>query len=237
MTTKGFLKKQLRASEREGRTRPVLRSLILGSVAQALREHYGENYADCCMQSASAVVRLLKRCGIDGVLVQGEACFGQVLGPRLTWVQFGGRPERFHFWSMTTFGELIDLTVHQAHLSPGADPGGAPCPALWWDDATRMHAAFRYLQAPSQGRIAVRLPDSEEQRRFEAFMAGAEQAFEDHLRSGWRPQLPEVASSIEDLYRLSQVGDPWASVAWRFEKLPLPTWAQQRLSELMAPYL
>lgn len=237
MPTRSFLNKQVGVSEQHGRTLPPLRSIILGSVRQALREHYGDNYANRCMQSASAIVLLLQHCGIDSLLVQGEACFGQVVGKRLAWTQFGGQPERFHFWSITKFGELIDLTVHQNHLAPGVPPGGAPCPALWWDDAARMPGAFRYLPASRRGRIAVELADAGEQERFGAFMARAEQAFDQNLASGYQPPLPEVVASIEDLNRMRQNGDPWASVAWKFQDLQLPAWAQKRWTELMAHYV
>ncbi len=178
LSTKGFPRKQPEASAREGRSRPAVRKLIFDALERALLEHYGENYSNRCIQSAAAVVRLLQRCGIDSILVRGEACFGQVLGPRLAWAQFGGEPDRFHFWSMTRFGELIDFTVHQHHLAPGVEPGGVPCPALWWNDAGHMPAAFCYLPGPTRGRIAVNLADPEEQAHFQRFLKGAEEAFE-----------------------------------------------------------
>ncbi len=53
MSSKGFLKKQVSASEREGRTRPALRSLVLGFVRQA--SHDGSGNSDNKGEQATQV--------------------------------------------------------------------------------------------------------------------------------------------------------------------------------------
>ena len=188
------------------RTDSSLRLAVLGSVAQALCRQYGDNYSTRCMQSSSAIVRLLAKRGVDAFIAQGEACFGQVSAKQLAWYEFGGKPGRSHFWVVTEFGELVDLTVNQTHLAPHALSGAAPFPALWRDDCRDMPAVFRYLPA--------------------------EATFEANSRARFDLILPTVVSSCDDLNRMAKEGDLWASSAWKYGDLPPPTWANRRLDQL-----
>ena len=107
-------------------------------------------------------VEALRHLGIQANLFYGQAAWVEVMrNESLMWVGcWGGN---VHFWAVTPFGEIIDLTTSvsyrkKAHQNPDHDPKHSP-PLLW---SKEVPAFYRYQP---EGIAEVEL-DSERDRRW-----------------------------------------------------------------------
>jgi hypothetical protein len=237
MIKKGFLQKQVQRSRADKRTAPFLRRFVLSIGEEALRGHYGNEWPDKCLQSSHAIQLVLDRLGISSEIWEGAACFAQAYknAPQeIRWVGFWG--EDHHYWLMTEFKELVDLTISQIHLHPEfSRSDGEPIPPVWWNNLSPWLNTIRYLPAGSLSPDSYfeNREDEDNQKAFEAsvivtmnrYMAsydvnnvsfGPIIENEDSLNSLYQQRHPAIVKT----YGMHQQASPF------------PPWIEQRIAEL-----
>lgn len=223
-------------SKQEGKSDILLRGLVFSIIHEALCQQYGENYSDKCLQSSVGIRALLKSFGIKTEIFGGAVCLpilGKGESTEIGWQGFWG--ESHHIWTITEFGELVDLTITQLNLHPISKGSLDRCdpPALWWDDIVSWPSFIHYLpNAP----IDIQLPDDEmdDLLRFEKRVLELKE--ETLKKEGMGTMaVPRVISGPATLERLYQSGDEWAEKCLVFQDLEfeLPAWIQIRHKELV----
>ncbi len=111
---------------------------------------------------ATITTEALRHCGIDANVFYGEAAWIEVMeNQSVMWVGCWG--ENSHFWSVTAFGEIVDLNTSvshrkKSHQNPDHQPKHSP-PLLW---SREVPGFYRY----QPGGIAEVELDSERDRRW-----------------------------------------------------------------------
>jgi hypothetical protein len=96
-----FLEAQSAKSAAQKKTTSFLRRLVASVVDRAAHEHYGAAYSMKCLQTSHAVLLLLDRLKIGGVLCEGALCAALVYEETRAdgWGGFWGA--NHHVWAMT----------------------------------------------------------------------------------------------------------------------------------------
>jgi hypothetical protein len=236
MIKKGFLQKQAQSSRRDKRTTPFLRRFVLSIVEEALLARYGNRSPEKCLQSSLAIQLVLDRLGISSDVCEGAACFAQAYknAPQeIRWVGFWG--EDHHYWLMTEFRELVDLTVSRIYLHPGfSRSDGETIPPLWWNDLGSWPNTIRYIPA---GLLSTdsRFENGEDEDDQKAFEACVIETLNRYIASrdvgnvSFGPIL-ENEDSLDSLY---QQGLPYLVKTYIVQQqaISFPPWIQQRLAE------
>lgn len=141
------LEAELNASRAVRATSRFLKVLTFKIVKRALTDHFGDNYSYCCLQSSVAIKQVLENFGIKSSLVMGGVCL-PVVSKGMEWRSgwHGFWDQHHHFWVVTEFGEIVDLTIAQINLHPNC-PGPDcvdPYP-VWTNDAKFYSSVFLYL--------------------------------------------------------------------------------------------
>jgi hypothetical protein len=232
-----FLKAQSERSRAQNKTTPFLRRLVLSVVDRVAREHYAAAYPMKCLQTSSAVLRLLERLGINGVLCEGALCAALVHEDRTAdgWGGFWG--SNHHVWAMSQFGEIIDLSLSQIHRHPAIRRTDrlAP-PAMWWNGDARGLSAIRHL--PDNFFLRIGFNDEAGAADLALFEERVTQAFDQTILA---KQVGDIAfapllENIDGAQALFERGDAWLKGAVALEQsgAPLPAWIVERQSALEA---
>jgi hypothetical protein len=113
---------------------------------------------------ATVTTEALRRCGIEANVFYGEAAWIEVMeNESVMWVGCWG--ENTHFWTVTPFGEIVDLNTSvshrkKSHQNRDHQPKLSP-PLLW---SKEVPAFYRYKPG---GIAEVELDSERDQRWFE----------------------------------------------------------------------
>jgi hypothetical protein len=232
-----FLKAQAGKSLAQKRTTPFLRRLVASIVDRAARERYGDAYAMKCLQTSQAVLTLLDRVGIGGILCEGALCAALLYEDSRAdgWGGFWGA--NHHVWAMTPFGEIVDLSVSAMHNHPRSGrKDGIASPAIWWDDKRSAPPVSRYL--PDNFFRSIAFNDAAGAPDLAAFQTLVVEIFEATLLSGDIGQVgfEALLENMHSAEALRRQGHPWLARALAFQAMnpPLPTWISRREADIAA---
>ncbi|WP_085340384.1 hypothetical protein [Aquidulcibacter paucihalophilus] len=235
-----FLDAQRKKSKRLSLTSPFLRRLISSLVADALFEFYGGTVSMRCLQSSIAVKRLLDIYGIKSKNFIGDICLLEASedGSLCTWGGFW--KDHYHVWTITEYGERVDLTVAELHNHPASSRScWAKLPSIWWDNIQESVAPLIYLEdAPVDPGIG----SYELKEELAEFLELVDQKHFDALKSKTADQIISIdqVSKSSDLRQLEIDGHPWAKAAGRFLEIglpPLPEWIISRQAAIKTAHM
>ena len=216
-------------------TSTAIKQLTFSVVDRALREQYGDNYSDRCLQGSVAANIVLERLGIDSRLVGGSVCvpmLGTGLPFRTGWQGFWDHDH--HVWLHTEFNEFVDLTIaqidkHGRHQSFAQ----VPPPPVWTNDI-EFWQMMTYLP-DGVGEVGLVGDEKDDLdalcQRVSAIMDGFTAATDlDEVAFG---VILEGIATCEALFNQR---DEWAMKAQAFQNSsePLPSWVENRMHELVA---
>ncbi|SFR37995.1 hypothetical protein SAMN04488073_0110 [Marinobacter gudaonensis] len=238
MIKNSFIKKQIEKSKRERRTSDFLRRLIFFVVEKSLIEHYGDDYSMKCLQSSVVISKILNDLGIKSREFVGAVCVSQVFkdSTRLpSWNGFWG--EDHHAWTITEYGEVVDLTISALHAHPmSKEYNQVPMPPVWWGDTEHWPQILRYLP---EGAVKLDLPenDAEDLEEFTArVLKELEQTL--HNKSVDEVEYSPILHGIDALNKLHESGHPWLRGSYVLQEanIPHPPWVAERERQLMSEY-
>lgn len=223
-------------SHRIGETFRPLKLLAMDIVHRAMVECYGDNYSIRCMECTMGFKSIFTKWGIDGFIVMGALCIPNI-EPRMdlltaTWAGFWGKDH--HFWAMTRFHEFVDLGMSQNHLHPVSLLRSPLQPPAVWFSVTKPFPHFiRLMPFALMGEAR----SSDEQPRMEVYLRRVDELLDQAMIKTYQPgdivfTGAPFATSIDDLNRLANAGDPWCSRAHLFQDIPQPEWVAARIKEL-----
>lgn len=141
------LRAELEVSRAARATSRFLKVLTFQIVKRALIERFGENYSYCCLQSSVAIKQVLENFGIKSSLIMGGVCLPLVSkGVEFKSGWNGFWDQHHHFWIITEFDEIVDLTIAQINLHPDAlGPDCVDPYPVWTSDSKIYSNVFLYL--------------------------------------------------------------------------------------------
>ncbi len=230
-----FLKLQASKSNSIKQTTPFLRRLVASTVDDSAVHFYGDEYAIKCLQTSWATSRLLTRLGIKAGVMLGTFCAAELYEDvsKFGWGGFWG--DDHHLWTMTGFGEIVDLSVAHMTKHPRCTrTDGIPMPPIWWDDHAEVAPVFRYLPDMPVNAIP---PDGPDAREMDAFIAEVDARFSSVLAS---KRVENIAfgpflDNSDTMNRLTSAGHPWLKGALIVldHDIPFPPWIRAREAELV----
>ena len=237
MIKTSFLEAQSAKSAAQNKTTPFLRRLVASVVDRAAHEQYGAAYAMKCLQTSHAVLLLLDRLNIGGVLCEGALCAALVHEDSRAdgWGGFWGA--NHHVWAMTQFGEIVDLSISQMHRHSRSDrTDGIPCPPMWWDDKAFALPVIRHL--PDNFFKTIAFSDETGAPDLAAFESRVRRIYEETLAGETVEQIAfgPLLENIDGARSLHRQGHKWLSraIAFQERKIPLPRWVSEREAEMVA---
>jgi hypothetical protein len=170
-----FVIKQVELSKARGLCTTDLKKVIFTSVSEALQLVYGQEKSMRCVESSVAIKTLLKRLGIESFLIKGSLRTIEILnGGSIRESGFWG--ENHHFWVMSQFAEIVDLTVSYLHLHPASyEKAAIPHPPVWCFEPD-LPPAVQYEMTNSCREIQIL--NEEEDRHMKELTIVAENNFE-----------------------------------------------------------
>jgi hypothetical protein len=222
----------VKRSRQAGRTaEPIIRG-VLGIVDRRLREAYGANYSDRCLQASLAVRDALDELGLTARVCCGEVCLCQGYAGRsdeIAWEGFWG--QNLHYWVWTQFDELVDLTISQLCLHPTSlRPDGFVIPPIWWQTLEALPPTLHYI---GQGMVSTcNLPPSEAAELAELASQVRRDIHEPAFRRG-NTALGPVLTGPDSWARLADQHHPWVTVNNRAARQNVrpPKWVMRRVTE------
>jgi hypothetical protein len=219
------LEAELETSRTARATSRFLKVLTFQIVKRALTEHFGENYSYCCLQSSVAIKQVLENFGIKSSLIMGGVCLPVVskgVKFKSGWHGFWG--EHHHFWVITEFDEIVDLTIAQINLhpkSPGPDYVD-PYP-VWTNDARFYSNVFMYMpKGPGPEGLVDRQFLCTVQNYTEAYIANPSRDLDAEMT---------IVEGIQTCQALLP-RDEWARKTRQALEDPLPSWVEEEVRRL-----
>lgn len=228
------LRDEAARSIRERRTSEVVRCAVVGAVHSALVERYDGDFSERCLQASFAIRRTLEVLGIRATPWAGDLCVVETFwNPPPEWSWGGFWDQDHHVYVVTEFVELVDLSICQLHRHGARRrPDGHAPPMVWWDDVTTPAPVLRHLP---RARINHGLVGAEAEDLSELLQAVEGLVNPDALATDMPSYPGPVVSSVHDIARLAEGGDPWAIGAFTAAAHPdfaFPPWIQERDKEL-----
>lgn len=217
----------------------MLRKYLFSLTHELLKKHYNENYSDRCLQSSMIIRSMLSDFGIASFLVEGALC-SPIVSKRaddIGWQGFWDKDH--HYWLITEFGELIDLTIHQINRHQQSrnierhDP-----PPIWWDDCGYLIKVIKYLpQMVVKPNDSCTLPDYIEQEKINNILNNLKIENNTFYQKYTAPTFTKILCNTSDLERWGNEQDPWTNgLAFYYDhNVDLPPWIQNREHELLKP--
>lgn len=235
MIKNSFIKKQLDKSRREKRTSDFIRKFIFYIVEKALKDHYGKVYSMKCLQSSVAISMIMNEFGIKSREFAGAVCVSRVFeDPNKPpgWNGFWG--DDHHAWTITEYGEFVDLTISALHIHPLAKKHAqVPVPAVWWSDTEKWPLILKYLP---EGAARIELPN-EDALDLKEFKKRVSRELELTLQRKTVKEIhfSPILNGIDSLNNLYKAGDPWLKGSYILHKakIPHPSWVVEREKQLM----
>lgn len=142
-----YLSEQFKVSLKTNLMPLELKKVIFHIVRNALIKVYGENYSIRCLQSSLAIIEIFNYYKVKSVIVEGNVCFALVYGKNPFQISWGGFWDKdHHYWVMSQFQDIIDLTIAQFHLHPNTlIEDQIPILPIWWTPAEISPKLFKYL--------------------------------------------------------------------------------------------
>lgn len=204
-----FIKRQVQKSFEKKRTQAFLRKLILNTVELSLRETFGDDLSDKCIQGSIGVQHALSLLGISSKLVGGHALVPEVHPDgRAKLGGFWGTND--HCWLLTEFLEFVDLTITQiSNHRKSNETGWIGPPPIWWTAPETLPGVFVYKFT---GIPKLELPE-EDNALISALKAKIKERLENTLNNFIVEQVRfgPILEDIDSLETLARQGDPWSN--------------------------
>ena len=248
----GFdIKQEAKISRKKRKTTLPLRDYIFSVVDETNLEVFGERSSFKCAQTALATASLLSKYGIKTVYILGSTCVPKISTDLsiMSWHGFWG--DDHHYWVMTEFGEIVDLSMAYLHLHPQEKLSLLEMPPVWIDTNQGIPTCFKYFHSEcfnldySEGRPeTIFLDDNDKtattspEQEFAEYWAVFERNFLKKDKT-YVSRFPcHISEDItEDALHISKSAYLNAIPKFLNENIEFPRWILQREAELMAPYL
>lgn len=220
MITKSFIDEQIAKSKNEKRTSSFIRKFVFKTVDMALREHYGKNYSDKCLQSSAGIKELLSFFKIKSELFTGSLCVLEVFEKDNSigygWGGFYGN--EYHIFAGSEYYDLIDLTISQLHLHPNSRlKGEYQIPAFWWTPIDEWPSIIIYL---SDGPIKIELPE-DDMKDYSSYIEKVNEVKERLINSSTIEEIDfsPIIFGKDSLEYLTKMGEPWLVMCSKVAKM------------------
>lgn len=228
-----------------------LRDYIFSVVDETNLEIFGDKSSFKCAQTALATAFLLSKFGIESVYILGSVCVPKISVNLSTMSWHGFWNNDHHYWIMTKFGEIVDLSVAYLHRHPVQKTSILEMPPVWIDTNQGVPTCFKYFNSEcfnvdySQGRPVITfLEDNDKtatlspEQELAEYWAALEQNFmktEKTYVSRFPCHITEGMTE-NDLHTSTSA---YLNLIPKFldENIESPRWIIEREAELMAPYL
>lgn len=231
------VQKELRRVKANKKCTEELRRYVLSVTTDALVRNFGSNYSDKCLQASLGIQFVLKQFGIASTLVEGALCIPTAALERSNSIWQGFWNDHHHYWLVTEFGELVDLSINQINMHPATGTGDrADPPAFWFHDVSYLPAIFKYLPSNViRNDAETSLEDKSDNDLLQKYLADLKSSLSLDNKILYRPKIERVLTSTDDLTSWHRNGDKWAQICWQYNvnEVPLPTWIVNRENELM----
>ncbi len=136
---------EVKKSHQEKNTSPLLRDYIFSLIDKTNEEFFGNRSSFKCAQTALATAYLLHKFNIKPIYILGAICVPKIAEDhtRSNWHGFWGADH--HYWIMTEFGEIVDLSVAYIHGHPKEQDTIFQMPPIWINTKNGMPNCFKYL--------------------------------------------------------------------------------------------
>lgn len=209
-----------------------LKNFVLSCTHMFLVKHYGVNYSDRCLQSSLGINRILRHFGFNSILLEGGFCMPRTSFERkeLGWQGFWG--EDHHYWILTEFKEIIDLSISLSAQHP-AFKNNEPYspPPIWWQEKRGVPDFMIYLSTQSYGLNGIfELQDPSDNLIMQHYLKD----IEDFLNSSqltYTSNFDYIFSDMSDFNSGLKRKDPWF-LNCSFHSsidLPIPKWFEDRM--------
>jgi hypothetical protein len=138
-----------------------------------------------------------------------------------------------HYWLVSQFGDIIDLTISQLHLHPQKKrEDQIPLLPIWWSPLDQLPPLFRYLQN-TYGNPKIDLSESENQ-----IFINYTKYLQDKIESGTIDtdafQHFNILTGEEKLSKLYENKNPWPFVILdNHDKMDWPKWIKNKETNLL----
>lgn len=231
------VEKELRRVKANKKCTSEFQRYILSLTASALEKTYGSNFSDQCLQSSLGIQMALKHYGITSTLIEGALCIPTASLERSNSVWQGFWNNHHHYWLVTEFDELIDLTISQinSHPATGKERRADP-PAFWFHDVSYLPAIFKYLPSdviPHEAETF--LEDKSDNELLQQYLAVLKSTLSLNNKILYHPRVETILNSTDDLTSWHKKGDKWSQICWQYNvnEIPLPAWIVNRENELL----
>lgn len=227
-------KKEVHKTKASKKTTTELKQYIFSLVNTQLVAHYGTNYSDRCLQACLGIARVLNHYGIKSTLLEGSVCIPRLGGHGdFGWHGFWG--DHHHYWLITEFQELIDLSVHQINIHSAfkGNPLISP-PPIWWSKISTMPDFLVYLPLEGFGTATdVQLENIEENQQLQIYLTSIQESLEDKPYALYDNRFQHILTGHEDLLDKIKLKDEWATgcLNHSFLNPDLPQWFEEKIEE------
>lgn len=141
------IEKEVEISRINRATTLALRDYIFKVIDETNIEVFGERSSLKCAQTALATAFLLSKLGVKTVYILGSICVPKISTNLATmdWHGFWGGDH--HYWIMTEFGEIVDISVAYLHMHPQEKLSLLEMPPIWINTNQGVPACFKYLHS------------------------------------------------------------------------------------------
>ena len=245
------IEEEAKLSRNKKMTTLAFRDYIFSVVDESNLEVFGERSSFKCAQTALATAYLLSKFGIESVYILGSVCVPKISTDLsiMSWHGFWNNDH--HYWIMTKFGEIVDLSVAYLHMHPMQKSAILEMPPVWIDTNQGVPTCFKYFHSEcfnvdySQGIPVTKfLEDNDKTTALspEQEMAEYWAALERNFMKTDKTYVSRFPCHItegmtENDLRIS-TSTYLSSIPKFLEKnIEFPQWIIEREAELMAPYL
>lgn len=234
---KSILENEFSTSKSTNQISDKLKKVMFCVVSRTLSKVYGENYSTRCLQSSIGIMSIFEMFEIKSLIVEGAVCFATVYGDnpyKFGWSGFWGQDH--HYWVMSQFSDIIDLSISQLHIHPSKKISNqTPLLPVWWSPVDVMPSIFRYLPK-IYGKAKVGL-EGEEKRLLEEFKRQLRIEIESGVVNIEDIENTNILTGLHKLDELYVDGNIWIRTVLEInEMLAFPEWIQKEEKRLIEDY-